>query len=141
MTTSTDLPATFAAARDLNPYTLARAWADSAGADHTSAEVVLAELATMRALAHWLTRWAPIHIHRALLADASVEQVCAAYGSTNPAYELASPAEVALVWQAWADWQRRIRAAGSAAGMNADEFDRAAAVLGLPASAATFKTI
>jgi hypothetical protein len=42
----------------------------------------LAELACMSALARWLTRWQPIHIHRAILAGAKPEAVAAALGGS-----------------------------------------------------------
>jgi hypothetical protein len=61
---------TFEEAEELGAFELARQWADrlSWPALDRSASDELAELAYMSALARWLTRWQPIHIHRAALA-------------------------------------------------------------------------
>ena len=58
----------------------------------------LADLTCTSALARWLTRWQPIHIHRALLAGASVEATADALG--------VSPAEACRIWHGWAVRQR-----------------------------------
>ena len=41
-----------------------------------------AELATMSALAKWLTRWQPIAIHGAVLADARMEAIAGLLGDS-----------------------------------------------------------
>lgn len=59
----------------------------------------LEELALMTVCAEWLIRWAPISMHRAILAGASPAQVADAAGvSVRDVYER---------WEKWADVQRR----------------------------------
>ena len=83
-------PVTFRAAEKLGAFDLAQLWADRTAwpIDERSAYDELAELATMSALATWLTRWMPIAIHGAMLAGARPEAVAGALGgSLQVAYE------------------------------------------------------
>lgn len=93
-------PVTFHAAENLGAFDLAQLWADRAAwpIDERSAYDELAELATMSALATWLTRWLPIAIHGAMLAGAKPEAVAGALGSSfEVTYEC---------WHEWAERQR-----------------------------------
>jgi hypothetical protein len=72
-------PITFNAAEDLGAFGLAELWADRT-AWPISERTAYAELATMSALAKWLTRWPPIAIHGAMLAGAKPEAVAGALG-------------------------------------------------------------
>ena len=87
------------AAGELSPYELAARWADRLSWPvKRTAHDELAELACTSALARWLTRWQPIHIHRALLAGASVQATADALGT--------SAAEACRSWYEWAIRQR-----------------------------------
>jgi hypothetical protein len=91
---------THAEAATQNPFELAAYWGDPQrwpGRGERDAAVELHELSTMAALADWLTRWLPIHVHAALLGGASVPQVAAALG--------VSPGQVRGIWAPWADGQ------------------------------------
>lgn len=68
-------PITFRAAEELGAFQLAELWADRTAwpIDRRTAYDELAELATMSALAKWLTRWQSIAIHSAVLAGARME--------------------------------------------------------------------
>jgi hypothetical protein len=90
---------TFAEAEDLGAHKLARRWLDLTGSPRTP-EKNLDELATMAALAGWLSRWLPTQIHRTLVDGASVEQAAAAVGMT--------PAQLADVWRQWDQGQRHL---------------------------------
>jgi hypothetical protein len=58
------------------------------------ADSVYAELATMSALAKWLTRWGPIAIHGAVMAGARMDAIAGALGeSLQVAFDL---------WHEWA---------------------------------------
>src|ERR1700719_2548842 len=80
-----DRPVTRGAAEELGAFRLAEQWADRLSwpwpGDRTARDE-LAELAHMSALASWLRRWQPIHIHGALLVGAPLEDVAAAHGSS-----------------------------------------------------------
>lgn len=103
---------TFAAAEKINPYELARRWADrlrlptrvapekaeAVGLAVRTAEDELDELATMSALRTWLDRWTANQIHAALRSGATVEQVAAASGKTT--------AEVVACWRKYDAGQR-----------------------------------
>jgi hypothetical protein len=67
-------------------------------------EYHLEDLALMTVAAHWLTRWQPIAIHRAILAGATPAQVCAAAGASLP--------EVFDRWQRWAEVQCHLMISG-----------------------------
>jgi hypothetical protein len=77
-------PITFRAAEDLGAFELAQPWADRTAwpISERRAYDELAELATMSALAKWLTRWQPIAIHSAVLADARMECIAGALGNS-----------------------------------------------------------
>ncbi len=93
----------FSDAEGKSPYSLARAWVASALVDTETPEAHLDKLATMAALTAWLTRWLPIHIHRALLAGASVEEVADAAGVEF--------AEATRLWRQWSDGQYALQEA------------------------------
>lgn len=83
------------------PFTLAGYWADRSRwpllpAERTPAEE-LHELAVMSVLATWLRRWAPIHMHAALIAGVGVDAVADAAGV--PVEEIRDR------WEAWASGQ------------------------------------
>jgi hypothetical protein len=67
----------------------------------------------MSALANWLERWQPVHIHRALLADARLEDVAGAFGSS-----------LSAMFYRWHDWAASQRIPGIAvkAGMTDGEY-------------------
>lgn len=102
-----DRPVTFGAAEELGAFRLEEQWADRLSwpwpGDRTARDE-LAELAHMSALATWLRRWQPMHIHRALLAGAPLEDVAAAFGD--------SPRETFCCWHEWASGQRDLVIAG-----------------------------
>ena len=108
------------AAEELNPYAVARHWAEPMCLRlERSARDELSELACMSALAQWLARWQPINIHRALLKGASVEDVAAAFGG--------SADETARAWYQWADGQRRW-STGGRLGLTAGEYEKISAI-------------
>ena len=108
------------AAEELNPYEVARRWADPmCWRLERSARDELGELACMAALARWLERWQPINIHRALKAGASVGEVAAAFGG--------SVEETSRAWYQWADGQRRW-VPGGKLGITAEEYATVAAI-------------
>jgi hypothetical protein len=93
-------PITFHAAEDLGAFELAQLWTDRTAWPLTerTAYDELAELATMSALAKWLTRWQPIAIHGAALAGARMEAIAGALGdSLQVAFDR---------WHEWASRQR-----------------------------------
>jgi hypothetical protein len=93
-------PITFHAAEDLGAFQLAELWADRTAWPITerTAYDELAELATMSALAKWLTRWQPIAIHGAVLAGARMQAIAGALGNSL---------QVACDrWNEWATQQR-----------------------------------
>lgn len=110
-----DLLTTFAEAERVNPYTLARRWAEqTAGPPRVPAAVAaehgieartlpheLDELATMAALQTWLLRWLPLQIHRVLLDGAGIEPTAAACGLP--------PAQLAAAWRQWSTRQRHLQ--------------------------------
>jgi hypothetical protein len=93
--------ATFDEATRLSPYEAARRWADRTRYP-TPPDVVreLDDLALTCALNSWTARWRPTTVHTALLAGASMEQVCAATGMGF--------AELAAEWREWARGQRHL---------------------------------
>ena len=77
----------------------------------------LAELATMSALAKWLTRWQPIAIHSAVLAGARMEAIAGALGnSLQVAFDR---------WHEWASRQRDFITDGKP-GVTENEFETVA---------------
>jgi hypothetical protein len=117
-------------AEEVGAFELARQWADRLSwpaLDRTAADE-LAELACMSALARWLLRWQPIHIHRAVLAGADPAAVASALGSTNDG-----------TFQCWHQWAARQRKSfiGGIAGVTADDYEaivRAFATAGVTVS-------
>lgn len=109
-------PVTFHAAENLGAFDLAQLWADRAAwpIDERTAYDELAELATMSALATWLTRWLPIAIHGAMLAGAKPGAVAGALGSS-----------VEVAYERWHDWAERQRAfiVNGKPGITEDEFE------------------
>lgn len=102
-----DRPVTFGAAEEIGAFELARQWADRmswAWQEERTARDRLVELAYMSALAAWLRRWQPIDIHGALLADARLEDVSAALGSSID--------EAFRDWRERASGQRKFAVAG-----------------------------
>jgi hypothetical protein len=67
----------------------------------------------MSALASWLRRWQPIHIHGALLAGTGLEEEAAALGSSLD--------ETFNRWHEWASAQRDLVIAGRA-GITEEEY-------------------
>ena len=112
---------TFEDAEVLGASGLASRWADrlSWPAGDRSASDELAELACMSALACWLARWQPIHIHRAVLAGAGPEAVAAALGG--------SVAEAFGRWHRWATGQRDVVICGRP-GVTAEDYEAVARV-------------
>jgi hypothetical protein len=109
------MPVTFDDAEALNPFDLARLWGDRlAWPLNGAASDEVAELACMSALARWLDRWQPIHIHRAVLAGAEPEGVAAALGG--------SVAEAFGCWHRWAAGQREVVICGKP-GVTAEEYE------------------
>src|SRR5437763_14801039 len=93
-------PITFNAAENLGAFELAQLWADRTAwpLSERTAYDELAELATISALAKWLTRWQPIAIHSAVLAGARMGSIAGALGNSL---------QVALdSWHEWASGQR-----------------------------------
>jgi len=109
-------PITFRAAEDLGAFQLAELWADRTAwpiAERTAYDE-LAELATMSALAKWLTRWQPIAIHGAVLAGAPMEAIAGALGnSLQVAFDR---------WHEWAEQQRDFIVNGKP-GITDDEYE------------------
>lgn len=98
-----DRPITLEAAQKIGAFTLAEQWADRMSwpwPGRETARAQLAEMAHMSALAMWLRRWQPIHIHGALMAGARPEEVAAAFGD--------SLAETYRHWHGWASGQRTL---------------------------------
>jgi hypothetical protein len=120
---------TFEDATRVGAYALSRRWADSIGEVGRTADGEIQELATMAALAHWLTRWLPGQVHRAALAGAGRVDIAAALGvSVN---------EVSARWSEWTRGQRALYDLyaddGSVRplGLSPDEYVQVAAVLGI----------
>lgn len=116
-------PMAFSDAVEIGAYQLAALWADRIQwpinePPHRDDE--LAEVAVMSGLIHRLTSWRPIHIHRAILAGAGVDQVAAAFGGTVSG--------VADAWASWAEGQRNLRRREGRWGVSDDEYERVAAV-------------
>ncbi len=112
-------PITFNVAENLGAFQLAELWADRTAWPITerTAYDELAELATMSALAKWLTRWQPIAIHSAVLAGARMEAIAAALGNSL---------EVAFDrWHEWASRQREFIFNGEP-GITEDEYEAVA---------------
>jgi hypothetical protein len=112
-------PITFNAADDLGAFQLAELWADRTAWPITerTAYDELAELATMSALAKWLTRWQPIAIHSAVLAGARMEAIAGALGnSLQVAFDR---------WHEWASRQRDFITDGKP-GVTENEFETVA---------------
>jgi hypothetical protein len=108
-------PVTFDDAEALNPFDLTRLWGDRlAWPLNGAVSDELAELACMSALARWLNRWQPIHIHRAILVGADPAAVAAALGG--------SVAETFGRWHSWAAGQRDVLICGQA-GVTAEEYE------------------
>jgi hypothetical protein len=108
-------PITFNAAEDLGAFELAQLWADRTAwpLSERTAYDELAELATMSALAKWLTRWQPIAIHSAVLAGARMEAIAGALGnSLQVAFDR---------WHEWASRQRDFIIRGKP-GVTEDEY-------------------
>jgi hypothetical protein len=93
-------PITFRAAEELGAFQLAELWADRTAWPITerTAYDELAELATMSALAKWLTRWQPIAIHSAVLAGARMESIAGALGNS-----------LQVAFDRWHEWALRQR--------------------------------
>jgi hypothetical protein len=93
-------PITFNAAEDLGAFQLAELWADRTTwpLSERTAYDELAELATMSALAKWLTRWQPIAIHSAVLAGARMEAIAGALGNS-----------LQVAFDRWHEWATRQR--------------------------------
>ncbi len=112
-------PITFNAAENLGAFELAQLWADRTAwpLSERTAYDELAELATMSALAKWLTRWQPIAIHGAVLAGARMEAIAGALGnSLEVAYKR---------WHEWASHQREFLIAGKL-GITEEEYEAVA---------------
>jgi hypothetical protein len=112
-------PITFNAAEDLGAFQLAELWADRTAwpINERTAYDELAELATMSALAKWLTRWQPIAIHSAVLACARMEAIAGALGnSLQVAFDR---------WHEWASTQRDLIVNGKP-GITEDEYEAVA---------------
>ena len=108
-------PITFRAAEDLGAFELAQLWADRMAwpLNERTAYDELAELACMSALAEWLIRWQPIAIHSAVLADAKMEAIAAAFGDS---LQVASNR-----WNEWASRRRDFIVNGKP-GITEDEY-------------------
>ncbi|WP_433308063.1 hypothetical protein ACQP2F_46450 (plasmid) [Actinoplanes sp. CA-030573] len=91
---------TFDEAYRAGAYGLARRWADAAGEVDRTADGELEQIAIMSALAHWLTNWRPIHIHRAALAGADLASITFAMGGLQDTMRTA--------WKEWAKGQREL---------------------------------
>ena len=109
---------TRSAAEELGAFELAQQWADRCSWPfERTARDELTELAYMSALAAWLRRWQPIHIHGALLAGARLEDVAAAFGDSLD--------ETFRRWHEWASAQRSL-AIGGRPGGTEDEYQTVA---------------
>jgi len=129
------MPTTYAEAHAIEggAYRLARMWVDAPVRDG-SAERELSELAVMSALTDWLKRWLPIHIHGAVEAGATMEQIEAATGHIATL--------IREVWRNWATGQRHLyehtrndpdlAALKVPLGLTVEAYDRVAQVLGCP---------
>jgi hypothetical protein len=124
-------PITFNAAEDLGAFQPAELWADRTAWPITerTAYDELAELATMSALAKWLTRWQPIAIHGAMLAGAKPEAVAGALGNS-----------LQVAFDRWHEWtvKQRDFIIGGKPGITEDENETVArrfAALGINAAA------
>jgi hypothetical protein len=98
-----DRPVTFEAAQEVGAFRLAEQWADRMSWPWPGRETArdeLAELAHMSALAAWLRRWRPIHVHGALLSGARPGDVAAAFCD--------SLTETYRDWHEWASGQRTL---------------------------------
>lgn len=114
-------PVTLDDAEALGAFGLASWWADRTSwpmQDGTASDE-LAELACMSALARWVTRWQPIHIHRAVLAGAKPEAAAAALGGTID--------EAFRFWHSWATGQREL-VIGGKPGVTAKDYETVAGV-------------
>jgi hypothetical protein len=112
-------PIIFNAAEDLGAFELAQLWADRTAwpINERTAYDELAELATMSALAKWLTRWQPIAIHSAVLAGARIEAIAGALGdSLQVAFDR---------WLEWALHQRNFLTDGKL-GIAEEEYEAVA---------------
>lgn len=110
-------PITFDKAEDLGAFELASLWADRPSwpwPTDRDAYDELAELACMSALARWLARWQPIHIHKAVPAGAEPKAVADALGG--------SIADAVGCWHAWALQQRSSVICGRP-GVTAEEYE------------------
>lgn len=126
-----DLFATFQEADAFGAYKLAARWldvdrhpvrGDTGGVLVPSTPATeLDQVATMAALAGWLTSWLPISIHRALLAGATVDEVSAASGL--------DAFEVTVRWREWSDGQRHIQTVYPNLPDHTAEYDRVAEIL------------
>lgn len=115
--TEADMFRTFDEAKQESAYNLARQWLDlTFRFEDLSAASELDEVAVMAALASWLTRWLPIHIHRSLIAGASIEEVAAAAGIEF--------SEVTRRWREWSDGQRQLQLTNRGTVDLSDEYDR-----------------
>lgn len=111
-----DRPVTFEAAMKLGGFELAKQWADRPSWPFPTGRTGrddLAELAYMAALAAWLRRWLPIHIHSALLAGERPSDVAAATGTCVD--------ETFHQWQEWASGQSELSITNET-GISADEY-------------------
>jgi hypothetical protein len=112
-------PITFRVAEDLGAFELVQLWADRTAwplTDRTAYDE-LAELATLSALATWLTRWQPIAIHGAVLAGARMEAIVGALGdSLQVAFDR---------WHEWASRRRDIIVNGKP-GITGEEYEAVA---------------
>jgi hypothetical protein len=109
-------PITFNAAEDLGAFQLAELWADRT-AWPLSERTAYDELATMSALAKWLTSWQPIAIHGAVLAGARMEAIAGALGnSLQVAFDR---------WREWASHQREFLTDGRL-GITEEEYEAVA---------------
>jgi hypothetical protein len=114
-------PITFNAAENLGAFELAQLWADRTAwpLSERTAYDELAELATISALAKWLTRWQPIAIHSAVLACARMESIAGALGnSLQVAFDS---------WHEWASRQRDFIIRGKP-GITEDEYEAVARI-------------
>jgi hypothetical protein len=93
-------PITFNAAENLGAFELAQLWADRTAwpLSERTAYDELAELATMSALAKWLTCWQPIAIHGAVLAGVRMEAMAGALGDS-----------IQVAFDCWHEWASRQR--------------------------------
>lgn len=93
----------FEQAKHAGAYDLATRWLrppDGSSPETLTVDAQLNELAVMSGLAFWMKTWLPIHMHRALMVGASVEEVAEACGLEF--------AEVTKAWREWSDGQRHL---------------------------------